>query len=178
MLNPPRIPHVSLVAGTSRAALRSKSTGGAYTTVTDADLDFFRSVVGPSHVKTSPGDLEAFNTDWLKKYRGRSPAAVLPGTTQEVSRVLRHCNERRIAVVPQGGNTGLVGGGVPVGRVGEVVLSTSRMNAVSSFDPLAGVLVCEVGHGCGCTAGSSCGAIPVCRMRHDDRGIAGSPACW
>lgn len=112
--------------------------------MTDADLDFFRSVVGPSHVKTSDEDLERFNTDWMKKYRGHSPAAVLPGTTEQVSRVLRHCNERGIAVVPQGGNTGLVGGSVPVGRVGEVVLSTSRMNAVGSFDPLSGVLVCEV----------------------------------
>lgn len=112
--------------------------------MTDADLDFFRSVVGSSHVKTSPDDLQHFNTDWMNKYRGHSPAAVLPGTTEQVSLVLRHCNERGIAVVPQGGNTGLVGGSVPVARVGEVVLSTSRMNAVGSFDPLAGVLVCEV----------------------------------
>lgn len=112
--------------------------------MSDGDLDFFRGVVGADHVKTE--DLESFNTDWMKKYHGASPVAILPGTTDEVSRVLRHCDERRIAVVPQGGNTGLVGGSVPAGRegVGEVVLSTSRMNAVVSFDPLAGVLTCEV----------------------------------
>ncbi|CAM9828442.1 unnamed protein product [Ectocarpus sp. 12 AP-2014] len=83
----------------------------------------------------------------MKKYRGASPAAVLPSNTDQVSRLLRHCNERRIAVVPQGGNTGLVGGSVPAGRagVGEVVLSTSRMKSVVSFDPLAGVLTCEAG---------------------------------
>ncbi|CAN0260262.1 unnamed protein product [Ectocarpus sp. 4 AP-2014] len=83
----------------------------------------------------------------MKKYRGASPAAVLPSNTDQVSRLLRHCNERRIAVVPQGGNTGLVGGSVPAGRagVGEVVLSTSRMKNVVSFDPLAGVLTCEAG---------------------------------
>lgn len=112
--------------------------------MSEADLDFFRGVVGSSHVKTSPEDLESFNTDWMKKYRGASPAAILPATTDQVSRVLRHCNERGIAVVPQGGNTGLVGGSVPVEAVGEVVLSTTRMNAVVSFDPLAGVLQCEV----------------------------------
>lgn len=134
----------SIHARGSGAALRNKSASHAYTTVTDADLDFFRSVVGSSHVKTSAEELEGFNTDWMKKYRGHSPAAVLPATTEQVARVLRHCNERDIAVVPQGGNTGLVGGSVPVARVGEVVLSTSRMNAVGSFDPLAGVLVCEV----------------------------------
>lgn len=131
-------------ARSSRKTLHNKSTSYPYATVTDADLDFFRGVVGSSHVKTSAEDLEHFNTDWMKKYRGHSPAAVLPGTTEQVARVLRHCSERGIAVVPQGGNTGLVGGSVPVARVGEVVLSTSRMNAVVSFDPLAGVLVCEV----------------------------------
>ena len=68
--------------------------------------------------------------------------AVLPGTTEQVSRVLRHCNERRLPVVPQGGNTGLVGGSVPIFE--EVVLSTSRMSSVVSFDSIAGVLVCEV----------------------------------
>ncbi|CAN0327306.1 unnamed protein product, partial [Laminaria digitata] len=112
--------------------------------VTDADLAFFRGVVGPDHVKTCPDELAAFNTDWMKQYQGSSRVAVLPRTTeQQVSRVLRHCNERRLPVVPQGGNTGLVGGGVPVEE--EVVLSTSRMSSVVSFDPLAGVLVCEAG---------------------------------
>lgn len=113
-----------------------------YATIGDADLNFFRGVVGPDSVKTSPEDLEAFNVDWMKKYRGKSPVAVLPTTTEQVSLVLRHCHERHLPVVPQGGNTGLVGGSVPVG--GELVLSTSRMNSVISFDPLASVLVCEV----------------------------------
>ncbi|CAN0317560.1 unnamed protein product, partial [Ectocarpus sp. 13 AM-2016] len=90
----------------------------SYTSVTDVDLDFFRGIVGADHVKTSREDLESFNTDWMKKYRGASPAAVLPSNTDQVSRLLRHCNERRIAVVPQGGNTGLVGGSVPAGRAG------------------------------------------------------------
>jgi len=48
--------------------------------------------------------------DWTKKYKGHSKLLLKPKTTEEVSAVLRHCNERRLAIVPQGGNTGLVGG--------------------------------------------------------------------
>ncbi|CAM9571573.1 unnamed protein product [Phaeothamnion confervicola] len=64
-------------------------------------------------------------------------------STEEVSAVLRHCNERRLAVVPQGGNTGLVGGSVPVRD--EVVLSLRRMDAIESLDEASGVLVCQAG---------------------------------
>lgn len=114
----------------------------SYASVVNDDLDFFRGIVGPDAVKTSANELDIFNVDWMGKYRGSSPVAVLPKSTDEVSRILHHCNERRLPVVPQGGNTGLVGGGVPVG--GEVVLSLSRMNRIDSFDRTAGVLVCEV----------------------------------
>ncbi|CAM9943725.1 unnamed protein product, partial [Discosporangium mesarthrocarpum] len=109
----------------------------------DLDVEFFKEVVGPEGVVTDPDDLEIFNVDWMRQYRGSSLVAVLPKTTDQVSRILCHCNERRLPVVTQGGNTGLVGGSVPVG--GEVVLSTSRMNLIHSFDPLSGVLVCEAG---------------------------------
>ena len=56
---------------------------------------------------------------------------------------MKRCNERVLAVCPQGGNTGLVGGSVPV--FDEVVISTTRMNDVISVDPLSGVLVCQAG---------------------------------
>ena len=52
--------------------------------------------------------------DWMRKYEGRSSLVLKPRTTEQVSAVLAHCNERSLAVVPQGGNTGLVGGSVPV----------------------------------------------------------------
>ena len=110
---------------------------------TDLDVQHFASIVGPSGVLTEPADLEPFNTDWMGKYKGASRLALRPGSTQEVSRILAHCNERRLPVVPQGGNTGLVGGSVPVGD--EIVLSLSRMNRVISLDEHAGNLVCEAG---------------------------------
>ena len=93
----------------------------------DADLAFFRSVC-PNGVITDSDDLQKFNEDWLGKWNGSATVALLPSTTEEVSLLLAHCNERRLAVVPQGGNTGLVGGSVPI--FDEVVLSTARMNKV------------------------------------------------
>jgi len=66
-----------------------------------------------------------------------------PTTTEEISECLKYCNEQRIAVVPQGGNTGLVGGSVPLHD--EVVISTKKMNKVLRFDDAQGTLYCEAG---------------------------------
>lgn len=68
----------------------------------------------------------------MGKYEGSSRVALKPKTAQHVSDILAHCNERRLAVVPQGGNTGLVGGSVPV--FDEVVLSLGGLNVIKSFD--------------------------------------------
>lgn len=68
----------------------------------------------------------------MGKYVGRSRVALKPQTTQQVSRILAHCNRRHLAVVPQGGNTGLVGGSVPLAD--EIVLTTSAMNQIISID--------------------------------------------
>lgn len=87
--------------------------------------------------------MEQFNTDWLRQYSGHSEVAVSPANTEEVAAVLRYCNENRLGVVPQSGNTGLVGGSVPLAD--EVVLSLRKMNRVISFDAVSGVLVCEAG---------------------------------
>ncbi|KAJ1788361.1 D-lactate ferricytochrome c oxidoreductase, partial [Coemansia sp. RSA 2399] len=87
--------------------------------------------------------LEGFNVDWLNKYRGQSQAVVRPKTTEQVAAVLRYCNAQRIAVVPQGGNTGLVGGSVAVHD--EVVLSMRNMNKVRAYDAVSGIVVCDAG---------------------------------
>ena len=68
----------------------------------------------------------------MKKYIGDSKIVLKPKTTQEVSDILKYCNQRRLAVVPQGGNTGLVGGSVPI--FDEIILSLSRMNQIKHFD--------------------------------------------
>lgn len=113
-----------------------------FSSVSDKDLKFFESVL-PGRVITDPDILAAYNVDWMKSVRGFSKVLLRPQTTEEVSQVLRYCNERNLAVNPQGGNTGLVGGSVPV--FDELVLSTTLMNKVVSFDEVAGILTCQAG---------------------------------
>ncbi|KAG2696305.1 hypothetical protein I3760_07G053500 [Carya illinoinensis] len=79
----------------------------------------------------------------MRKYNGSSKLLVQPRRTEEVSRVLKYCNSRSLAVVPQGGNTGLVGGSVPV--FDEVIINMASMKNVISFDEVSGILVCEAG---------------------------------
>lgn len=106
-------------------------------------MEFFRRVLGEKGVVVDPEELQVANTDWMGKYKGSSPLLLRPRDTQQVSQVLQHCNERRLAVVPQGGNTGLVGGGVPVHD--EIILSTGSMKQIVGFDEVSGILVCEAG---------------------------------
>ncbi|XP_029471936.1 D-2-hydroxyglutarate dehydrogenase, mitochondrial isoform X2 [Rhinatrema bivittatum] len=110
--------------------------------VSPEDLAFFERTV-PGRVITDPEMLKPFNVDWLKMVRGCSKVLLKPATSGEVSEILRYCNERNLAVTPQGGNTGLVGGSVPV--FDEVILSTASMNQVISFDSISGILVCQAG---------------------------------
>ncbi|MCJ1310520.1 hypothetical protein MMC25_004184 [Agyrium rufum] len=111
-------------------------------------VEFFKSVVGESAVidgvsKDATDDLEAFNSDWMRKYRGHTQLVIRPGSTEEMSKVLKYCNDHSLAVVPQGGNSGLVGGSVPV--FDEIVVNTSRMNKIRSFDEVSGALVVDAG---------------------------------
>jgi D-2-hydroxyglutarate dehydrogenase len=94
-------------------------------------------------VITDKSEIEPHNSDWTHKYTGHSPLVIKPKTTEEVSRVLKYCNERKLAVVPQGGNTGLVGGSNPVHD--EVILNLSLMDKVLGFDSGFSILSCEAG---------------------------------
>ncbi|WFD04707.1 (R)-2-hydroxyglutarate--pyruvate transhydrogenase [Malassezia vespertilionis] len=88
-------------------------------------------------------ELDHFNMDWMGKYRGKSSCVIKPKSAEELSAIMRICYENNIAIVPQGGNTGLVGGSVPVHD--EVVVNLSSMNKIRSFDTMAGTLVCDAG---------------------------------
>ena len=90
-----------------------------------------RSVVGASHVLTGPAT-EGFAVDWTGRFRGQAAAVVRPADASEVAGVLRLCGDAGVPVVPQGGNTGLVGGGVPLH--GEVVLSLTRLAGLGPVD--------------------------------------------
>jgi FAD/FMN-containing dehydrogenase len=100
-------------------------------------------IVGPAHVLVEPGMRAGYEVDWTGSHGGPSRAVVRPGSTAEVAAVLEACDRAGAAVVPQGGNTGLVGGGVPAG--GEVVLSLRRLTSVGPVDPLAAQVTAGAG---------------------------------
>lgn len=113
------------------------------------DVAFFKELLGAQSAvidgvtADAADDIEPFNSDWMRKYRGHTRLVLKPQTKEEVSKVLQYCNEKKLAVVPQGGNTGLVGGSVPV--FDEIVINLSRMNQIRSFDEASGVLVVDAG---------------------------------
>jgi FAD/FMN-containing dehydrogenase len=102
-----------------------------------------RDIVGPANVLTDPEVARPYAVDWTGRFVGSTPAVVRPGSVDEVAAVLHACDEARIPVVPQGGNTGLVGGSVP--RHGEVVLSLRRLRALSPVDRRAGQVNAQAG---------------------------------
>ncbi|XP_028774620.1 D-2-hydroxyglutarate dehydrogenase, mitochondrial [Neltuma alba] len=114
-----------------------------FSTLNDEDIRYFQGVLGNKNVIQDEERLIAANTDWMHKYKGSSKLMLLPRSTEEVSQILQYCNSRCLAVVPQGGNTGLVGGSVPV--FDEVIINLSLMNKIISFDKVSGILVCEAG---------------------------------
>ncbi len=112
---------------------------------TDGFVDACRAIVGDGHVLAQSADVAGYLTDWTGQYNAMALAVVRPGTTAEVAELVRLCNARDIAVVPQGGRTGLCGGGVPIpGRV-SLVVSLTRMNAIRSIDLESRTVVVEAG---------------------------------
>jgi FAD/FMN-containing dehydrogenase len=97
-----------------------------------ADL---RAIVGPDHVLTDPDVTRGFGTDWTRAWSSRPLAVVRPASTDEVRRTLLAAAAHGVPVVPQGGNTGLVGGGVPHGDGTALVVSTTRLTDIGAVDP-------------------------------------------
>ncbi|OTA80163.1 hypothetical protein M434DRAFT_401876 [Hypoxylon sp. CO27-5] len=118
--------------------------------LTKEHVDYFKSILGKESAiidgvtaDVAEDEIEPFNLDWMRKFKGHCNLVLKPGSTEEVSKILKYCNENKLAVVPQGGNTGLVGGSVPV--FDEIVVNTSRMNQIRFFDEVSGVLVADAG---------------------------------
>ncbi len=102
-----------------------------------------KAAVGPKGFSEDAAEIAPHIEEWRGKYKGRSPLLLKPATAAEVSALLAICNETGTAVVPQGGNTGLVGGQIAFD--GEVVLSLTRMNKVRALDAAAQTLSVEAG---------------------------------
>ena len=96
-------------------------------------IEALRACVGAAQVLTA-GDLSGYELDWRKRWRGKALAVVRPGTTDEVAAVVRACAAQGTAIVTQGGNTGLVGGGVPDASGSQVLLSLVRLNRIREID--------------------------------------------
>jgi FAD/FMN-containing dehydrogenase len=104
--------------------------------VTAAILDALREIVGDRGLILDEHDKQPFVTDWRGSLVGQAAAVVRPATTDEVSKVVKLCHEHGIAIVPQGGNTGLMGGATPWPAHTGILLSLGRMNRVLTVDPL------------------------------------------
>src|ERR1700757_4760674 len=103
----------------------------------------FRGIVGDKYAVTDPADIAPYTTEERGIFHGHSPLVLRPGSTQEVAAICKLANEHRIALVPQGGNTGLVGGQTP--HNGEVVISMRRMDRIRDVDTASNTMTCEAG---------------------------------
>jgi len=104
-----------------------------------------REIVGDAQVLTAPEDTRPYFTDWRRQYSAPAECVVRPASTAEVARVVALCAREGVAVVPQGGNTGLVGGSVPTGTRREIVLALGRMNRIRGLDALNDTITVEAG---------------------------------
>ena len=109
------------------------------------DLGGFTAIVGERHVITAPADMEPHLREARDLYQGVARAVVKPATTGEVAAVVRLARQLGLVVVPQGGNTGLVGGQIPGGEIDAIVLSLTRMDRVRDIDPLTDTMTVEAG---------------------------------
>lgn len=103
----------------------------------------FRNIVGDKYAVTDAADIAPYLTEERGLFHGRSPLVLRPGSTAEVSAICKLASEHRIALVPQGGNTGLVGGQTP--HNGEVVISLRRLDKIRDIDAASNTMTCEGG---------------------------------
>jgi FAD/FMN-containing dehydrogenase len=107
-------------------------------------IDQLGAIVGPRGLLLG-ADTAGYVEDWRRLYQGRALAVVRPGSVEEVSAVVRACAASGTPIVPQGGNTSMVGGATPRAEGQDVVLSLARMNRVRDVDPLDMTMVAEAG---------------------------------
>ncbi|WP_407117486.1 FAD-binding oxidoreductase [Bradyrhizobium sp. LMG 9283] len=106
-------------------------------------IDQFRKIVGERHAITDAADIEPYVTEERNLFHGRSPLVLRPGSTAEVAAICKLASAHNIALVPQGGNTGLVGGQTP--HNGEVVVSLRRLDKIREVDTASNTMTCEAG---------------------------------
>ncbi|MES1154998.1 MAG: FAD-binding oxidoreductase [Pseudorhodoplanes sp.] len=103
----------------------------------------FAAIVGEKYAVTDKAALEPYLVEGRGLYHGATPLLLRPGTVAEVSAILKLANETKTPIVPQGGNTGLVGGQIPFD--GEILVSLTRLDKIRSIDAASNVMICEAG---------------------------------
>src|SRR5438046_10362919 len=103
----------------------------------------FVAIVGEKNAITDPDPQAPYRPEPRDMFRGKSPVVLRPGSVAEVSAILKLASESATAIVPQGGNTGLVGGQIP--QHGEIVLALNRLDRVREVDPVSNTITCEAG---------------------------------
>lgn len=103
------------------------------------------AVVGDKGAITDPADMTPYLVEWRDKWKGKAALVLRPASTAEVADIVQICAETGTKIVPQGGNTGLVGGSIPFETGDEVVLSLGRMNRIRALDPLNDTMTVEAG---------------------------------
>lgn len=114
-----------------------------FAVLTEGDVSHFRSFLPERAVIDDASIIEPHNICFRKLDRGHSKLMLCPSSTDHVSKILAYCNSRRLAVVPQGGNTGLVGGSVPV--FDEIIVNMRNMNKIEGFNEVTSIVNCEAG---------------------------------
>ncbi|HEY2899587.1 MAG TPA: FAD-binding oxidoreductase [Polyangia bacterium] len=110
-----------------------------------ATLDRLKQIVGPAGFSVDADELAPHLVEWRNLYRGQTPLLLKPSSTEQVAAVVRACADAEVAIVPQGGNTGLVGGQIPRAAGDEILLSLQRLNRVRAVDPVDNALTVEAG---------------------------------
>ncbi len=127
---------------------RSAATGGNPANDAapgEALIDDVRQRLGERALVTDPGDIEPWLTDWRGRWHGKSAAILQPSTTEEVAAIVALANQHGVALVPQGGNTSMVGGATPSGDGSALILSLRRMNRIRAIDRASRRAVAEAG---------------------------------
>lgn len=113
--------------------------------ISDETLDQFARLIGPEHCLVERNDIQPYCQELRDKFHGVSPMVLKPANRDEVSAILKLANELGIGVVPQGGNTGLVGAQVPDASNSQLILSLERLRSIRSVDPEGNVAIVEAG---------------------------------
>lgn len=105
----------------------------------------FTAIVGEKNALHDAQDIEPYLIEPREKFGGKTGLVLRPSTVDEVSAILKLATETGTAIVPQGGNTGLVGGQMPDGTGQQVILSLSRLNKIRSVEPAGNLIIVEAG---------------------------------